>query len=172
MLKEINQLQIITWGLIAVLAAWLTLLSFRLRAVSKTRRQVEEGLKQDKDIPAVISRALGDIAELGREQKTLGEALKTQRAILATTIRRVALVRYDAFQDVGGKISFSAALLNENGDGLVISSISGRSEGRIYAKPIKNASSTYPLSEEEQEVIKQALDKRQTKDVIELEQGR
>ena len=61
-----------------------------------------------------------DLAELRRE--------------LAGSLRHVAVVRYDAFGDMGGRLSFSAALLDENGDGVVISSIHARGESRTYAK--------------------------------------
>ena len=51
-------------------------------------------------------------------------------------VRRVALLRYDAFEDVGGRLSFSCALLDEHGTGVVLTSINGRQETRVYAKPI------------------------------------
>ena len=51
-------------------------------------------------------------------------------------LRHVAVVRYDAFGDMGGRLSFSAALLDDQGDGLVLSSINGRSETRTYAKAL------------------------------------
>jgi hypothetical protein len=58
---------------------------------------------------------------------------------------------------MGGQLSFSAAILNDLGDGLVISCINGRQEARAYAKPIQHASSPYNLSPEEQEAIRLAL---------------
>jgi hypothetical protein len=72
-------------------------------------------------------------------------------------IQRFHLVRYDAFEDMGGRLSFSAALLDDNGDGLVISSINGRTETRTYAKPIRNLTSDHNLSQEEGEAIAGAM---------------
>ena len=72
-------------------------------------------------------------------------------------LSRVAVVRYDAFGDLAGALSFSAALLDDAGDGLVLSSINGRSETRTYAKGIAGGSSEAPLSPEEQEAVEQAL---------------
>ena len=60
----------------------------------------------------------------------------------------VAVIRYDAFKDMGGRMSFSAALLDDQGDGVVITAINGRSETRAYAKGIKNGQSDNPLSPE------------------------
>src|ERR687891_341684 len=72
------------------------------------------------------------------------------------TIRHVAVVRYDAFGDLGGRLSFSAALLDDAGDGLVVTSINGRTETRNYAKIVRNLKSPHNLSEEELEAIGQA----------------
>jgi hypothetical protein len=60
---------------------------------------------------------------------------------------------------MGGRLSFSAALLNDHGDGIVITSINGRSETRTYAKPVKGLTSEHNLSEEEREAIAAALDR-------------
>lgn len=79
---------------------------------------------------------------------------------LLTTIRRVGLVRYDAFEDMGGHLSFSAAFLDEGGNGLVVTSINGRQDTRCYAKPVERGSSRYNLSAEEEEAVRQALSPR------------
>ncbi len=68
-------------------------------------------------------------------------------------LRHVAVVRYDAFGDMGGRLSFSAALLDDQGDGLVLSSINGRSETRTYAKSLVGGESEHTLSPEEQDAI-------------------
>jgi hypothetical protein len=71
-------------------------------------------------------------------------------------LRHVGVVRYDAFGDMGGSLSFSAALYDENGDGIVISSINGRSETRTYAKSLIGRVSDQSLSPEEQDAITRA----------------
>ena len=76
---------------------------------------------------------------------------------LRGVIQRVGLVRYDAFDDLGGRLSFSAALLNASGDGLVITSINGRSDTRCYAKSVTKGDSEHNLSDEETEAIALAL---------------
>jgi hypothetical protein len=76
---------------------------------------------------------------------------------LSGTVQRVGLVRYDAFEDVGGRLSFSCALLNEGGDGVVITSINGRQDTRVYAKSVQGGDSVYNLTEEEAAAIREAL---------------
>jgi len=66
-------------------------------------------------------------------------------------------VRYDAFGDMGGRLSFSAAMLDDGGDGLVLTSIHGRSETRSYIKGVKAGQSEASLSPEELQAISFAL---------------
>ncbi len=72
------------------------------------------------------------------------------------SIQRVGVVRFNAFPDVGGDQSFAIALLDDHGDGVVISSLQGRTENRVYAKPLKRWDSTYALSDEEKQAIAKA----------------
>ena len=83
----------------------------------------------------------------------LRDDLSAARSDLSDALRHVAVVRYDAFGDMGGRLSFSAVLLDDAGDGLVITSINGRSETRTYAKGVKGGESDHSLSPEELEAI-------------------
>ena len=107
-----------------------------LEAITSTRRETA-------DLRQQINGARGELAEA--------------RADLADALRHVAVVRYDAFGDMGGRLSFTAALLDDAGDGLVITSIHGRSEARTYAKGIKAGKSEQSLSPEEDQAIELAL---------------
>lgn len=75
------------------------------------------------------------------------------RADLATALRHLAVVRYDAFGDMGGHLSWSMALLDDGGDGVVLTSIHGRSDSRTYAKNVTVWTANQQLSPEEQEAI-------------------
>ena len=100
----------------------------------------------------------GRLVELLRGEVTeVSAGLEDVRTDLADAIRHVAVVRYDAFGDMGGRLSFSAAMLDDSGDGLVFSSINGRSETRTYAKGVKRGTSEAPLSPEEEQVVGWAL---------------
>ena len=71
----------------------------------------------------------------------------------------VGLVRFNPFDDTGGDQSFALALLDGRGDGVVISSLHGRTGTRFYAKPVKAGTSTLSLSDEEVQALKQAREK-------------
>ena len=75
------------------------------------------------------------------------------RAELAQALRHVAVVRYDAFGDMGGRLSFSAALVDDGGDGVVLSSIHARGESRTYAKAVVGGGSDATLTPEEQQAL-------------------
>ena len=71
-------------------------------------------------------------------------------------LRDVAIVRYDALQEMSGQLSFSLALLNAVGDGVVLSSINGRAETRTYAKPVRAGKGVQELSPEEAQAVHSA----------------
>ena len=86
----------------------------------------------------------------------LRQEVAALRAEAAGALRHLAVVRYDAFNDMGGHLSWSLALLDDGGDGVVLTSIHGRSEARTYAKNISSWSSQQQLSPEEEEAVTHA----------------
>lgn len=88
---------------------------------------------------------------------TTEASLVDVRADLADAIRHVAVMRYDAFPDMGGRLSYSVALLDDAGDGVIITAIHGRSDTRSYAKGVKAGSSDHELSPEEIQAVTYAL---------------
>lgn len=71
-------------------------------------------------------------------------------------LKHLAVVRYDAFGDMGGHLSWTLALLDDAGNGVVLTSIHGRSEARTYAKSIAGWTCEQQLSPEEEEAISHA----------------
>ena len=76
---------------------------------------------------------------------------------IKSCIQKTSIIRYRAFEDVGSDLSFSIALLDENNNGVILTGIFGRQESTTYAKPIDKGISRYDLSEEEQQVLKEAM---------------
>lgn len=107
----------------------------------------EAGTESEKDLAADI---VGVVQRLDRENAELFVAARR-------SLQHVGLVRFDAFEDMGGRLSFSAALLDIDGNGLVLTSINGRNETRMYAKPVEHGVSKYHLSDEEQAAIRRAI---------------
>jgi hypothetical protein len=154
--------QQITLGLliaagVALLSLLLTVLfAFRLR---KIRREylVMRGEDGDVDLLRAVGRTRKQVEDLNERM----DQMSGDQTSLATksehALQRFHMVRYDAFEDMGGRLSFSAALLDDRGDGIVLTSINGRTETRTYAKPIVSSESEYNLSEEERAAIAGAM---------------
>lgn len=70
-----------------------------------------------------------------------------------TALRHLAVVRYDAFADVGGRLSYSAAILDDTSSGLVITALSGKSDIRTYIKAVSGGAGEAPLTPEEQQAV-------------------
>ncbi|MEU8223749.1 DUF4446 family protein [Kribbella sp. NPDC048915] len=87
------------------------------------------------------------------ELRRLTKELDATRGELRETLQHLAIVRYDAFGESGGKLSWSLALVDDNGDGVVLTSINSRADARTYAKEIKSFISDAKLSPEEQEAL-------------------
>lgn len=96
------------------------------------------------------SRAIAGHRAFIRHATPDGAALDTR------ALRDLAVVRYDALQEMTGRLSFSLALLNSDGDGVVISSINSRTETRTYAKVIQRGKGVQPLSPEETRAVQSA----------------
>lgn len=127
-------------------------LAFRIRRMRRQYVVLQAGDDGQSFLDAV-TRQNNDVTQMRAEVSSLSAAVAALRVDLADAIRHVAVVRYDAFNDMGGRMSFSAALLDDAGDGVVISSINGRTETRTYAKGVKGGSSEADLSPEEVQVI-------------------
>ncbi len=91
------------------------------------------------------------------ERQDLAKAVADLTGSVATVLRRVALVRFDAFEDLGGRLSFSLALLDDGGSGITLTSIASTSDTRLYAKSLTGGVGEHALSPEEEQAVKAAL---------------
>jgi len=118
-------------------------------------------VRLDETLRGVLQGQTQQVQRLERAVRALHAADKKQQTQIDDSIRNIALLRYDAFEDVGGRLSFSCALLDDGGNGVVLTSINGRQETRVYAKPVTGGTSSHNLSLEEEEAIRRALGGRQ-----------
>ena len=109
----------------------------------------------------MVLRLRRQVEHLERQRPVGAGDLEALRADLAQALRHVAVVRYDAFGDMGGRLSFSAAIVDDRGDGVVLSSIHARGESRTYAKGITGGGSDTTLTPEEQQALSAARTGRQ-----------
>ncbi|MEA2508992.1 MAG: hypothetical protein QOG21_1074 [Actinomycetota bacterium] len=143
---------------LAVLAFLIVLiLAARLRKVRRSYALLR-GEGEEKDIFAAFSRVIKRVQSIEQRVDHVTATQQEESLLRKGAMQRFGLVRYDAFDDMGGRLSFSAALLDDNGDGVIISSINGRTETRTYAKLVRGLTSENNLSDEEREAIAIAVE--------------
>lgn len=149
-------------GLILVLVITNLLVLWRLRHVSKLVRVYEKLFKEHSETR--LEDILGQMSKQEKENRKDIESLRDRIQLIEKRlpgfITRMAVMRYKGFPDVGGDLSFSLALLSDEGDGVVLTGLHGREESRVWAKPVQRYSSSYQLSGEEQEVLRKARDRQ------------
>ena len=122
-------------ALLLALAALLVAVSASRKASRRSRRA-----RRAPELPTDVQGLRGEVHAL--------------RAEVSDALRHLSVVRYDAFGDMGGHLSWSLALVDDVGTGVVLTSIHGRSDARTYAKGVTECSCDQQLSPEEEEAIK------------------
>ncbi len=111
-------------------------------------------LRRAKSGQARRSSARRRAGQVPADMEGLRNEVQALRIEVSDALRHLAVVRYDAFGDMGGHLSWSMALLDDGGSGVVLTSIHGRSDARTYAKNVAAWTSDQPLSPEEEEAVK------------------
>jgi len=124
---------------------------------SKMLRQFFSG-PNDEDLQALLARVLEDSSVAKEFAQRAHFGTEEARARLEGCLQHFALVRYDAFEDVTGQMSFSLAMLDGHNNGAMISTIYGRNTSRCFGKMIVEGQCEQPLSDEEQQALIQALE--------------
>lgn len=137
------------------LLAVLTLFA-RTRSLHRRLRQLTAGAS-GVSLERVLVDHLARVEEVDTRQNRMEERVAALEARIPLCVQRVGLVRYDAFEDVGGQQSFSLAMLDAQQNGIILTSVYTRSDVRVYAKALRQGQPSHPLSEEEQQAIRVAL---------------
>ncbi len=125
------------------------LLFSRLKKImnGKTGRDLEEGIVSiDKKLTAIEA-----------NEELLAEGIENIDKRLRSSIRSVEMTRFNPFEDQGGNHSFAISMVNEKGDGVVLSSLYSRERMSVFAKHIKKGKSDIDLTDEEQNVLTKGL---------------
>ena len=145
----------VAFGVVALVALALAVGS-HLRLSRMRRRFAVLWAGGETDVATLAAGQERRLVALAGQVETVRDDVHGVRRDLRQSLRNVAVVRYDAFGDMGGRLSFSCAVVDDEGDGLVISSIHARGESRTYAKGIVGGSSEITLTPEEQEALSAA----------------
>ena len=146
-----NQILIYVVLSISVLAiVWMFIMEKRLRGLLSG--------KNGKSLEDTVLNLKSRLEKLEGEKLEIEKYLATAEKRLKRSIQGVETVRFNPWKGTGsgGNQSFATAMINEDGNGVVISSIYSRERVSVYAKPILENSSPYELSGEEKEAVKKA----------------
>ncbi|MBI4036367.1 DUF4446 family protein [Candidatus Daviesbacteria bacterium] len=141
----------------AVFLVWLVILTYQNW---KERKLLSELFAKsgERDIRKKFEEILKGVGEARLKSLDLDKKIATLREDSLSYIQKVALLRYNPYEDTGGDISFSLALLDDRGNGLVVTSLHGRAGTRIFAKDVTEGKvGKYNFSKEEERVIKKAM---------------
>ena len=106
--------------------------------------------------PENLKEILSSFKDLKKDFQKVSSELEELKKKNHFALQKTGIVRFNPYKDIGGDQSFSIALLNEKDNGFIITSLYGREGNRIYAKPVKNGTSDYSLSKEEQVALDKA----------------
>jgi len=135
-------------GIIVILLVWILLIERRLRIFFSGT--------QAKNLEDIFTALITNIRELQEKNDATDARLAIIDKRLNTSIRSIQTRRFNPFEDAGSNQSFAISFLNDEGDGVIISSLYARDRMSIFAKPISKGTSEFDLSDEERDVLKKS----------------
>ncbi|GAB6179193.1 DUF4446 family protein [Desulfotomaculum defluvii] len=132
-------------------------LNRKFNEVSKKYRLLTRG-PSGSDLEEILQRYTDDVSQVIENNKELLKEHEILKEQLLQCVHNPGLIRFNAFTNMGSDLSFSLAMLDRRGDGVVLTGLYGRDETRLYAKPILKGSSDYSLTEEEKKAIQRSLE--------------
>ena len=155
-LKSDNYFIILFCLNIILLVGFLTLI-IKFSKLSKKYKNFMQKIGNGKNIEEDLENYMYKSERIEKQNLEILNNIKNIENDLAKCIKKIGMVRYNAFRDTGSNLSFALALLDENNNGVVLNGIYSREMSNIYAKPVENGVSPYTVSDEEKEAIQKAV---------------
>lgn len=152
---------LISFAVVAVILLMLGLIINLYSELSniKTRYKRMMGGSEGTSIEQMLSAHTSEVDEAVRKYKSLQGQVDVLEDLMRTSLARVAVIHFDAFEKTGQGLSWCVAILDRNNNGVVFSSICGNETERSYVKPIADgrATANYKLTKEEEQALRQAM---------------
>ena len=156
-----NELCIAIFLISYLLLFIITVFSFiKMYKLNKEYKRFMIKLGNGTNLSDMLSIYINQVERINNENKEIRAYCEKINNDIEGCIQKIGIVRYNAFKDVGSNLSFALAILDKNNSGFVLNGIYGLESSNIYAKPIKNGTSTYKLSDEELSAIEIAIQKK------------
>ena len=139
---------------VVVVVLWRRVSSLTARLSGLTRGEGGRSLE------AVLEAHLRRVGEVDASVRSLEQRTAALEAQGRKAVQRVGLVRFNPFEDTGSNQSFALAMLDEDGDGVIVSSLHTRNATRVYVRPVSGGVAEKALSDEEAQALSQATTAR------------
>ena len=148
-------------GLVAVCVIMLVVMIINIVQTKKLKKNYQAFMKgkNAKSLEETLIKRLDQIDSLIEANKANEQDIKKIFTDMKYTFQKVGLVKYDAFNEMGGKLSFSLALLSESNNGFVLNAVHSREGCYTYIKEIIDGNSVLTLAEEEKEALEIAKER-------------
>lgn len=155
---------LISFALVAVILIMLGLIINLYSELStiKTRYKKMMGGSEGASIEDMLSAHTAEVDDVAKKCKTLQGQVDILETMMRSSLARVAVIHFDAFEKTGQGLSWCVAILDRNNNGVVLSSICGQEAERSYVKPIEEGrvAANYKLTREEEQALRQAMNRR------------
>lgn len=131
--------------------------SIKLSKLRKNYSDFMSKIGKGENIDEILKKYIEKVDNIGLENKEIERYCDKLNNKVDQCIRKIGLVRYNAYKDTGSNLSFTLALLDEENTGIVLNGIYSRDTSNIYCKTVEKGSSSYALSKEEEEAILKAI---------------
>lgn len=154
-MQNIETVLLVIVALLVVTALSFILLNIKLTKVLKRYRDLTRGM-DNVNMEELLGEYMSTLKDVLHREEELTQRVLHLEEEDKKVIKKIGHLRYDAFEGSGGELSFSLALLNSEDSGVVVTSLYGREENRVYLKPIVQGASNFHLSPEELKVLESA----------------
>lgn len=146
-------------GLLVLIIILLILLMTTRKRIKKLEAKYEDFMrgKDGESLEELILNRFDEVDKLKRSDVKKTKALNDIIENLDMAYQKIGIIKYDAFQEMGGKLSFALALLTKENDGFVINAVHSREGCYTYVKEIVKGESYIALAEEEQQALEEAV---------------
>ena len=130
---------------------------FKLKKINKNYKKFMKKLGNGNNIEEMLKSYVNKVEEVNNKNEEIVKYCKKLDNNISLCIKKIGIVRYNAFKDTGSDLSFALALLNDNNDGVLLNGIYSREMSNIYAKQVNEGKTNNKLSEEERQALEIAI---------------
>lgn len=158
-INEVMLYAVVAISVLLLLVYIIALILFvKLSNMKKKYKAMMQGTNSQ-DLEMMLLEHINEVKKVMQQNTQIEEEHKQIHEILQNVIQKIGIVRFSAFDDVGGDLSYAVAILDRQNTGVIFSSIFGRNASMSYMKPVRNGNSKQKLSDEENEALRKAMAK-------------